>query len=304
MAVLGNSKAFEVNFIEGSSGNPIHRFRLFTGRTGIKIRHIKSKFNKSTQKTEGWRESVSASSNLMLELRNAILSHIRSIQRGSQAKGVIETLQSHLSSADSKGKKFSVITFESNKTGKQGVRQNIAGKRHTHEKEFAAQFQNPGNKTLLFLHRNAQVQEAPDNNIPYSINLWEFDSRDEFSTVSHSFLKAEALILYVMDLSSSLNLNWFEKNTNENSKTPAELLRYWLNLVHSKAKEQKLKQNIVLLLIKTDFVIPREHSQYKKNYTKAILDMIAGKPYATYITKENIIVVDKRLESFEDIRQE
>ena len=297
VAVLGNSEAFKDIWMD----EPVRPLMGYAGRTGIKISQIKSTFNKSTHKTEGWRESVSASSNLMTEFRNAILSHIRSIQRGGQAKGVIETLQSHLSSADSVGEKSSVSTFESNKTGKQGVRQNIADKLHTPEKEFAAQFQNPDNKTLFFLHRNAQIQEAPDNNIPYSINLWEFHSQDKFNAMNHSFLKAEALILYVMDLGldplSPLNRNWCEQNTYENSKSPAELLRYWLNLVHSKVKKQSVTPNIVLLLIHTDFGILRERSQYKENYIKAILDMIAGKPYATYITKENIIMVNKRLKN-------
>ena len=300
VAVLGDSGVFKDNFIEGPFDDPVHPFRV-EGRTEIIIRQIKSTFNKSTQKTGGWRESVSASSNLITEFRNAVLSHIRSIQRAGQAKGVIETLQSHLSSADSVGEKSSVSTFESNKTGKQGVRHNIADKLHTQEKEFAAQFQNPDNKTLLFLHRNAQIQEALDNNIPYTINLWEFDSRDEFSTMNHSFLKAEALILYVMDISLDL-FSPQKRKWDENSKTPAELLMYWLNLVHIKANKQNLKPNIVLLLTHTDSVVAREQNQYIESYIKSITDMVEGKPYAPYITKENIILVDIRQNSFEDIR--
>ena len=121
---------------------------------------------------------MSDSSDLMKEFRNAVLSHIRSVQHGGQAEGVMETLhQSHSSSNRIQvGKKSSVSTSESNKTGKQAVRQNITDNRQAGEAEFAAQFQNPDHKTLFFLHRNAQIEETPDNNILYSINLWEFDS--------------------------------------------------------------------------------------------------------------------------------
>ena len=303
VAVLGDSEAFKTHFI----GEPGYPFGGYTAKTGIKTYTIKSKFNKCTQKTEGWKESVSDSSDLMKEFRNAVLSHIHSVQHGGQAKGVIERLQqSHLSSPDSVGKKSSVSIFESNKTRKQGVRQNITYKLQSHEKEFETLCQKPDNKTLGFLHRNAQIQETPDNNIPYSINLWEFDSQDEFSAVNHSFLNTEALILYVMDISSDLfsplKRNWDERNTNENSKTPAELLRYWLDLVESKAKKQNLKPNIVLLLTHTDSIFAKEENQYIESYIKTILDMVEGKPYATYITKKNIISFDRRQQSFEDIR--
>ena len=186
------------------------------------------------------------------------------------------------------------------------MKQNLFYKSKAYETEFAATFQNPDLKTLFFLHRNAQIKETPDNNIPYSINFWEFDTLDGFSTVNHSFLKTKALILYVMDISldlfSPLKRNWDKKNTNENSKTPAELLRYWLNLVDSKAKKENLKPNIVFLLTHWGSRFAGEHNQYLENYIKTILDMVEGKPYATYITKENIISFDRRQQNFEDIR--
>ena len=302
MAVLRDSEALEHDFIKGLLDEPRYSFK------GVKIHQIKSKFNKDTKKTESWRESLFDSSDLITDFRNAVLSHICSIQHGGQAKGEVETLQkSHFLSADSRKKKSSVSSFESIETGKQGVRRNIGYKLpQTQEKKFATQFQNPDNETLFFLHRNAQIQETPDNNIPYTINLWEFDSRDEFSAVNHSFLKAEALILYVMDISSDLfsplkQLRG-ESNTNENSKTPAELLRHWLNLVHSNAKKQNLKPNIVFLLTHWGSRFAGEHNQYLENYIKTILDMVGGKPYATYITKENIILFNTRQDSLEDVR--
>ena len=294
VAILGDSEAFNRYFIDQPS-------YLYTDRAGIKTLQIKSKFNKSTQKTEEWKESVSTSDNLKTEFRNAVLSHIRTIQHDGQAKGVMETLQqSHSTSTELVGKKSSVSTSESNKTGKQAMRQNIADKRQAREAEFTATFQNPDKKTLFFLHRNAQIKETPDNNIPYLINLWEFCNQDKFNAVNHSFLNTEALILYVMDISSDL-FSPLKRNWDE-TKTPAELLRYWLNLVDSKAKKQNMKPNIILLLTHTDSIFAGEENQYLENYIKAILDMVEGKPYATYITEENIISCDRCQQSFEDIR--
>ena len=83
VAVLGDSKA--INFYFSSY--------LDTKRKGIKTRQIESKFNKSAQETERWEESVSNPSELKTKFRDAVLSHIRSIQHGSQAKGVMETQQ-------------------------------------------------------------------------------------------------------------------------------------------------------------------------------------------------------------------
>ena len=303
VTVLGDSEALKHDFIKRLLGDPRYSYKGYVTTKGVKTRKITSKFNKVTKKTERWSVSASASRDLMRDIRNAVLSHIISVQQGGQAKGEKEILQqSYFSSADSRGKESSVSTYESNKTGKQGVRQNIADKLHTNEKEFAVQFQNPDNETLFFLHRKAQIKETLDNNIPYSLNLWNFDSQDKFSAVNHSFLKAEALILYVVDT----NVNLFspfqrsrgEKDTNENPKTPLELLRYWLNSVHIQASKQNLKPNIVLLLLYTGSPI---QSQYIESYIKTIIDMVKGKPYAPYISKENIILINIHRDSFEDI---
>ena len=118
--------------------------------------------------------------------------------------------------------------------------------------------------------------------------------------MNHSFLKAEALICYAMDirldLFSPLMRSWGGKKINENPKTQAELLKYWLNSMHIQAKKQNIKPNIVLLL--TGSIRRKEQSKY----IKTIIDLVEGKPYASYISEENIILVDNRLKSFANIR--
>ena len=58
---------------------------------GLKMALIKSKFNKTTHKTEEWRQSQINSSEAMTEFKNAVLSHIRSRQHGGEVKGEKES---------------------------------------------------------------------------------------------------------------------------------------------------------------------------------------------------------------------
>ena len=228
VAVLGDSEAMNKYIIKAFLDEPRYRFEQYDERKGVKTYQFKSKFNKNTQKTERWEKSVSNSSDLVTDFRNAVLSHIRSVQQDDSAKGEMETLQqSHISSTISIAKKSFVTRFESNKTEKQYMRQNIAYNLETTKRELVTQFPKPDNGTLFFLHRNAKIKEMPDKNIPYSTNLWVFDSHDKFSAMNHSFLKIEALILYVMDLRLDLfssmeqicdegKINKKSKNTSKN----------------------------------------------------------------------------------------
>ena len=308
MAVLGDSEAFKDNFIEGLCNEP-EKLRVYPERRGIKARQIKSEFNKVTQKTEGWQESESDSSELMTIVRNAVRSHIHSVQHGDSAKREVETLQQ----SHSVGKKSSTTTSESstttsesNKTQKQCLSESIVYNPPTPEKEFAAQFEKPDNETLCFLYRNAQSKETPDNNIPYSINLWEFDIQDEFSAMNHLFLKAEALIVYIMDLNldlfSSIEQIGNDENTNKSKKSPAKILSYWLNSIHMEAKKQNLKPNIVLVLTHTSSIKAAEQNLCIESYIKNIMNMVEGKSYAPYISKENIIPVDNCQKSLKAVR--
>ena len=300
VAVLGNSEAVKHGFIERLWDKSTYFESPFEIK-GVKASLIKSKFNKVTQNSEGWKESRRDSSELMTGFRNAVVSHIRSVRHCSRTEGENETLkQSNISSADSVGKKSFVARVESKETRKQDGKENVGCKLQTLEKEFAAQFQKPDSETLFFLHRNAQIKDNPDKNIPYSVNLWEFYIQDEFSAMNHLFLKAEALILYVTDISLDL-MSPLKRNWDENSKTPTKLLR-WLNLVHIKAKKRNLKPNIVLLLTHTRSIKAVEQNPHKDSYIKKILNMVEGKPYAPYISKETIILVDNSPKRFKDIR--
>ena len=75
----------------------------------------------------------------------------------------------------------------------------------------------------------------------------EFGDQNEF-TAMNLFLKAEALNVYVMDISQDLfspQYQCYEKDkTFAKSQSPAEILRCWLNSVHRVAKKGNLEPNI------------------------------------------------------------
>ena len=336
VAILGNCSTVKDNVIEGLlDGSRV----LLSMYKGIKTTLIESKFNKATQRTERWRQSRRDSSQVMTELRHAVLRHIRSLQHVSKAKGEMETLQQTYSPAgeESERKKSIVYRYESIKNRKQSVTQNISHKLETCQKEAkgeithhssvaeesdqkqstknrkqdvkletpekvcAAQFNEIDNETLFFLHKNVESQEPPDKNIPYSINLRNFNNRDEFSAMNQLFLKPEALILYIVDTTldffSPFDQGW---KINETSKTSAEILTYWLKSVHDHAEKQNFKPNIVLLLTHTYSFTETGRSQYVESYVQTIIKTVEGKPYADYISEENIIIVD----NYEGLRNE
>ena len=128
-----------------------------------------------------------------------------------------------------------------------------------------------------------------------------------FSAMNQLFLKPEALILYIMDITpdflSPFEQSRHERKINETSKTSAEMLTNWLNLVYVQAKKQNIKPNIVLLLTPAGSgVIVR--NQYVKSYIQTIKETVKGKPYAAYISEKNIIMVDNSEESFENLTNE
>ena len=293
VAVLGHPSAVKDNVIERLLDRSRHWSMSDHKAKGITTSLIKSKFNKVTLETETWRKSTTGrDSSEVTEFRNALLSHIHSRQHSGEIE---KELESHSSVPQELEQK------KSNENRKQDV------KLETPEKECANQFNKIDNETLFFLHRNVQFQEAPDNNIPYSINLWNFDSRDEFSAMNHLFLKPEALILFIMDITldflAPFEESRYERRINQTSKTPAEILTNWLNLVYVQAKKQNIKPNIVLLLATAGSrVIVR--NQYVKSYIQTIKETVEGKPYAAYISENNIIIVDKYEECFENLRNE
>ena len=112
--------------------------------------------------------------------------------------------------------------------------------------------------------------------------------------------------MYIMDLNldlfSSIEQIGNDENTNKSKKTPAKILSYWLNSVHMEAKKQNLKPNIVLVLTHTSSIKAAEQNLCIESYIENVMNMVEGKSYAPYISKENIIPVDNCQKSLKAVR--
>ena len=128
----------------------------------------------------------------------------------------------------------------------------------------------------------------------FSLVLWDLGGQNEFITTHHLFLDVAATTLVVMDITIGLHHHLEKKPKLEHPDTPAEVLSYWLNTIHNQALEKDVKPNIALVLTHKDMVQTLDRDQYIEKYIQCIEKYVEGKPYARYITRNNIFVVDNK----------
>ena len=149
-------------------------------------------------------------------------------------------------------------------------------------------------KKAILAHKTSTAQEESNSTMPFSLVLWDLGGQNEFITTHHLFLDVAATTLVVMDITKGLHHHLEEKPKLGHPNTPAEVLSYWLNTIHSQALEKKEKPNITLVLTHKDMVQTLDTDQYIENYIQCIVKHFQGKPYAQYITRNNIFVVDNK----------
>ena len=126
------------------------------------------------------------------------------------------------------------------------------------------------------------------NDIPYFINIWEHGSQGKYISMNNLFLNANAVVLIMMDI--SLDMHTPLKDIVEEHrkfgypKTPAQILCYWLSLLHDRAEKEQIQPNIALVLTHKDMIEAKDPQQYIDNYTDNLLKCVMGKPYASYIS--------------------
>ena len=147
-------------------------------------------------------------------------------------------------------------------------------------------------------HKKETYTTPSDERIPYFVNIWDHGGQNEFIITNQLFLNVEAFILMVMDISLDLNIPLKQSSDAAGKfgipKTPAQILRYWLNAIHILAMEKTTEPNIALVLTHQDMIKADDTNRYIDSYIEELLECIHGKPYASYIKEENIFVVDNR----------
>ena len=149
-------------------------------------------------------------------------------------------------------------------------------------------------KKAILSHKTSIAQEESSSTMPFSLVLWDLGGQNEFIETHHLFLDVAATTLVVMDITKGLHHHLEEKPKLGHPNTPAEVLRYWLNTIHSQAFEKNVKPNIALVLTHKDMVQTLDRNQYIEKYIQCVEKYIEGKSYAGYLTRNNIFVVDNK----------
>ena len=138
-----------------------------------------------------------------------------------------------------------------------------------------------------------------DVRIPYSVNIWDHSGQNEFIMLNQLFLNVDAFIIMVMDISLGLNVPLRQSSDEKGNfgipETPAQTLCYWLNALHILTIEKSTEPNIALVLTHKDMIQTDDtKKKYIDRYIDDLFESICEKPYAAYIKKENIFVVDNK----------
>ena len=160
-------------------------------------------------------------------------------------------------------------------------------------------------KQLLKTKDTFAANSLQANHIPYSISIWEHSNQGEFMSINNPFLNTGAVSLIVMNI--CLDIFTPVTHTSEERrelgvpkfgypKTPAHMLCYWLNLLQDHAEMEQTQLNFALVLTHKDMIPAEDPQQYIDNYIGDLLKCVMGKPYASYITRENIFIVDNKTE--------
>ena len=149
-----------------------------------------------------------------------------------------------------------------------------------------------------------KLEEESKENTPFSISLWDLGGQDEFISTHHLFLDAEAAVLIVMDITKEL-YELIECNFQFGYLNSAvDVLHYWLNFFHNAFEEKKdendMEPNIALVLTHKDKLSEENREQEMEEYKTQILEAVENEPYAKYVTRENIYVVDSSEETEEN----
>ena len=126
----------------------------------------------------------------------------------------------------------------------------------------------------------------------FTLNIWDFSGRNEFTATHHLFTKSESTTLIVMDITKDLHAPLDENPKLDYPNTPAEVLHYWISALLVEASENNTDPNFALVLTHKDKIPSDNPQEYIDAYLQQVLEVV--KDYTNCITKKNIHVVDNK----------
>ena len=152
-----------------------------------------------------------------------------------------------------------------------------------------------------------EIEEESEESTPFTISLWDLGGQDEFISTHHLFLDTEATILIVMDITKELyeligsNFQFGYLNS------AVDVLHYWLNFFHNAFEERKSKEemepNIALVLTHKDKISEENREKHIEDYRSQILEAVENEPYAKYLIREKIYVVENTEDTEENFEK-
>ena len=305
--LVGFSGAGKTSLATRLSGEPFKE--RIESTEGIDTNRIKSTFSKGSLLSSKWNKSPVDPDDLRYEFNDFLLANLPSPQltppgaqyeinktdqytTGNEATEGLsrESVFSHHSPGDQKrvGSEEMDRTIEEDRKYRHTIETvNVISKDPTKIKNIS-----PEEHMKL---KNSKIRSTIKSEIPFSINLWDHGGQDEFLATQHLFLDAEATTLLVMDMSKPLR-QVLKKKFNKTGvpNTPEEFLHYWLNALYVKASEKDIQPGIALVLTHKDVIPDTDVQQYVADYIQDIHTSLKTKLYSTYMSADNIYVVDNK----------
>ena len=264
---------------------------------GIAIHHIKSYLERNMLESTNWEEIAISKMGLMMDFSQAVLaaaeeevksdSNEKDTESSEVTGEAIPKRKSEVKRLKRTPEEEPLLAPTKEITGTNSSSKTANANGNGHTLVMSDQLR----REIIDVQKSFPSGEA-DERIPFSLALWDFAGRNEFTATHHLFLNTETTTLVVMDITRDLHTPLDQDPKVDYPNTPAEVLRYWINALAVEAAEKNTEPNMALVLTHTDSIESNDPQKYKEAYIAEILEMI--KDYPIQLTRQSIYVVDSK----------
>ena len=174
-------------------------------------------------------------------------------------------------------------------------------------------------KELASANFGIQSDTASDDNVPFTLRLWDLGGQNDFQSTHHLFLDVDATTVIVMDITKEFS-EQFEhpdkdlKLKQSNPSSPEEIMHYWLSSFYEEAKKIERETNagihptIFIVLTHIDDYDTEDEKQKRINqYKWQIKESLKDKKYKYLLTEHGIFAIDNktgREETFQRLKEQ
>ena len=176
----------------------------------------------------------------------------------------------------------------------------------------------PSFKELALAHSDSPSNITSDDNVQFTVRLWDLGGQNDFQSTHHLFLDVDATTVIVMDITKEFS-EQFEhpdkdlKLKQSNPSSPEEIMHYWLSSFHEEAKKKEEKTNeridpdiFIVLTHIDDYRTEDEKKERIKWYEEQINRSLREKKYSHLVKKNDIFAIDNKTgteETFQKLKK-